>query len=189
MKTGKAAVFTGVDQDFEIREFPLTEPTAGMARMRRSASGICGTDGHIRRGKIPLDPPKIIGHEFVGRVEALSAEDSQAYGIQPGDAVIVDIACPCGECLLCRQGDDANCLNMGLTNGGDPAVPPHFYEFNYSPVKNLIQIPAELDPEMTCVFACAGPTSLHAFFLAERGGVGDPPHCRHCRRESGWAAC
>jgi len=172
MQKAKAAIFTGTNQPFEIKEYPLTTPPKGMAKIRLEASGICGTDVHIHRGKIPLAPPLIIGHEFVGCVEELSGEDSEKYGINHGDNVIVDIACPCGECPLCLQGDDANCIHMGVTNGGNPEIAPHFYGgyggYNYSPVKNLIKIPAELDPKMTCVFACAGPTALHAFRLAKQ---------------------
>lgn len=167
---------TGVEKPFEIREYPLVPPPAGMARMELIASGICGTDIHIHRGKIPVNTPTVIGHEFVGKVEEIAPEDSARSGIQPGDNVIVDIACPCGECLLCREGDDANCLHMGLTNGGDPETPPHFYggfaEYNVTPVDNLIKIPAGLDPKMTDVFACAGPTALHAFRLARQAGCG-----------------
>ena len=172
METAKAAVLTGINQPFEVREYKLTPPPEGMARIKLIASGICGTDVHIHRGKIPVSLPAIIGHEFVGQVEELSESDSRQYGILKGDNVIVDIACPCGECLLCRSGDDANCIHMGVTNGGDPEVAPHLYggyaEYNYSPVRNLIKIPGELDPKMTDVFACAGPTALHAFHLAEQ---------------------
>lgn len=176
MKTAKGAVMTGVNQPFEIREYPLTSPPAGMAGMELIASGICGTDIHILRGKIPIQPPTIIGHEFVGRVDAIAPADAAASGIAPGDNVIVDIACPCGECALCRDGDDANCLHMGVTNGGDPETPPHLYggyvEYNYSPVKNLVKIPADIDPVVAAVFACAGPTALHAFRLARQANAG-----------------
>lgn len=172
MKTAKAAVFMGKDLPFKITEYPLTAPAEGMAKMKLIASGVCGTDIHIHRGKLNVGAPAIIGHEFVGRVEEISQKDSEKYGINQGDAVIVDIACPCGECLLCKEGDDANCLNMGVTNGYNPETQPHFYggfgEYNYSPVKNLIKIPAGINPKMACVFACAGPTALHAFNLAKR---------------------
>ena len=172
MHTAKAAVYVAANQPFEIREYPLVAPPPGMAKLRLIASGVCGTDIHIHRGKIGLEPPKVIGHEFVGRVEEIGESDSRQSGIGVGDAVIVDIASPCGECLLCRQNDDANCLRMQVTNGGDPEQAPHFWggygEYNYSPVQNLIKIPADLDPKLTCVYACAGPTALHAFSLAEQ---------------------
>ena len=172
MNTAKAAVMTGVNEPFVVKEYELTAPPKGMAKIKLIASGICGTDSHIHRGKIPISVPAIIGHEFIGQVEELSAEDSEKYDIVVGDRVVVDIACPCGECPLCLSGDDANCSHMGVTNGGNPEVAPHFYggygQYNYSPVKNLIKIPIGLDPIMTCVFACAGPTALHAFRLAEQ---------------------
>ncbi|MEI6578291.1 MAG: alcohol dehydrogenase catalytic domain-containing protein, partial [Eubacteriales bacterium] len=153
---------------------PLLCPDLGLAKIKLVASGICGTDIHIHNGKIPVPFPTIIGHEFVGVVEELSDKDSENYGIIAGDRVIVDIACPCGECPLCKDGDDANCLHMGLTNGGDPETAPHFYggygEYNYSPVKNLFKIPDGIDAKTACIFACAGPTALHAFNLAKKAG-------------------
>ena len=171
-RTAKAAVFTGVDQPFDIREYDVEPTPAGMATLDLIASGVCGTDLHIHRGKIPLPAPAIIGHEFVGRVAEIAEADAQRYGIRPGDAAIVDIACPCGQCPLCQAGDDANCLNMGVTNAGDPGQAPHFFggygEVNVSPVANLVRIPEGLDPEMVCAYACAGPTTIHAFRLAER---------------------
>lgn len=174
MEKAKAAVLAAINEPFKIQEYELVAPPKGMAKLKLIASGICGTDLHIFRGKIPINVPTIIGHEFVGKVEELADEDCKQYGIEAGDHVIVDIACPCGHCRLCREGDDANCVNMGVTNGGDPAVAPHLYggyaEYNYSPVKNLVKIPENLDPVMVDVFACAGPTSIHAFKLAENAG-------------------
>ncbi len=176
MNKAKAAVFMGINQAFEVKEYPITEPTEGMVQLDLIASGICGTDVHILTGRIPLDPPKIIGHEFVGRITSILPADRLRYNLQEGDAVIVDIACPCGECVLCRSGDDANCIRLGVTNGGDPEVAPHFYggygEVNYSPAKNLVKIPESLNPRIVAVYACAGPTALHAFSLAKQANCG-----------------
>lgn len=173
-KKAKAAVFTEINGPFEVKEFDITDTPAGMARLKLAASGVCGTDIHIHRGKLGIMPPKVIGHEFIGKIDDISDEDSKASGLKVGDYAIVDIASPCGECLLCKTGDDANCVNMGVTNGGDPSEAPHFWggygEYNYSPVKNLIKMPADLDPEAVCVFACPGPTALHAFRLADQAG-------------------
>ena len=172
MKTGKAAILTAVDTPFEIREYPITPPQPGMALLKMEASGICRTDIHIYHGKIPMELPKMIGHEFIGRIEQISPEDSAKYGLSIGDSAIVDIACPCGECPLCLEGDDANCINMGVTNGGNPENAPHFFggygQYSYAPIKNLIKLPKELDAVMAGVYACAGPTVIHAFELAKR---------------------
>ena len=172
METAKLALFMGAHKPFEIRTFPVSEPKAGMARMTLVASGICGTDMHFMTGRIPLDGPQNIGHEFVGRIDAISEADAQKTGLRAGDHVIVDIACPCGKCPLCLQGDDANCVRMGVTNEGNPLEEPHFVggygEVNFTRVDNLIRIPASINPETAAVFACAGPTALHAFELSRR---------------------
>ena len=92
----KALVRDGIDARVVMPLYGDLKPE-GMAKIRLIASGICGTDVHIYKGKIPVNMPAIIGHEFIGEVEALSASDSKQYGIQAGDRVIVDIACPCGH--------------------------------------------------------------------------------------------
>lgn len=172
MTTAKLALFMGAHTPFEIRTFPVIEPQSGMARMKLIASGICGTDMHFMTGCIPLQGPQNIGHEFVGQIDAISAEDTQKTGLHAGDNVIVDIACPCGKCPLCLQGDDANCVQMTAANEANPLEEPYFVggygEVNFTRVDNLIKIPAAINPETAAVFACAGPTALHAFELSRR---------------------
>lgn len=101
--------------------------------------------------------------------------EAAAYNLKAGDNVIADIAVPCGECLLCKSGDDVNCVNMQETNGGSIDEPPYLYggyaEVNYTPLSNLIKISDELDPEMVAVFACPGPTVMHTINLAKQAGV------------------
>lgn len=171
----KAAVFMGANRDFEVCEFDVTEPPKGYGQSQLIASGICGTDVHMHRGKLAVGAPSIIGHEFVGRLVALDKEEGEKYGLAIGDAVIADIAVPCGECILCKNGDDANCVNMQVTNGGSIEEAPYLYggytEMNYTPLANLIRIPEQLDPTMTATFACPGPTAIHACRLAEQAGV------------------
>ncbi len=175
MMKAKAAVFMGANKPFEVRQFPITATPAGYGRSRLIASGICGTDLHFHNGKLAIQPPTIIGHEFVGTLEDCDEQEAAKYGLKVGDHVVADIAVPCGKCLLCRTGDDANCVHMGVTNGGSIEEPPYLYggytEVNYTPLKNLIKIPEALDPAMAAVFACPGPTAVHAFRLAEQAGV------------------
>ena len=171
----KAAVFMGAELPFEVREFDVTATPAGYGRSTLIASGVCGTDLHFHNGKLAIGAPTIIGHEFVGRLEDCDEVEAAKYGLKKGDNVIADIAVPCGECILCKSGDDANCVNMGLTNGGSIEEAPYLYggyvEVNYTPLTNLIKIPDELDPAMTATFACPGPTAIHAFSLADKAGV------------------
>ncbi len=175
MTKAQAAVFMGPEKDFEVRDFEVTAPPAGYAQMELIASGICGTDIHMHRGKLAAGAPSIIGHEFVGRIVAADETEASRYGLKCGDAVIADIAVPCGECLLCKNGDDANCVNMKVTNGGSIYEAPYLYggytEMNYTPLTNLIKIPESVDPTVAATFACPGPTAVHAFSLARQAGV------------------
>ena len=175
MKKAKGAVFMGAYKDFAIREFDVTPPPTGYAQMDLIASGVCGTDVHFHNGKLAINPPTIIGHEFVGKISAVNADEAAKYGLAIGDNVIADIAVPCGECILCKNGDDANCVNMKVTNGGSIDEAPYLWggyvEVNYTPLTNLIKIPTSVDPTVAATFACPGPTALHAFSLAKQAGV------------------
>lgn len=174
MEKAKAAVFEGAGKPFVIKEFPVVAAPAGMARLSLLASGVCGTDIHIHKGRLAMPSNRIIGHEFIGTVEDISKEDSERSGIRKGDRAIVDIACPCGKCRLCRNGDDANCMNMGVTNGGNPDEAPYLHggyaRKSFAPVENLIKIPDGLDPVMVCVYACVGSTIMHNIALARKAG-------------------
>lgn len=165
----------GPHKDFEVREFEVTKTPAGYGQMELIASGICGTDLHFHNGKLDVTPPTVIGHEFVGRITDLDEAEGKAFGLAKGDCVIADIAVPCGECPLCQSGDDANCVHMQVTNGGSIDVAPYLYggyaEVNYTPLSNLVKIPAGVDPTVAATFACPGPTAIHACELARRAGI------------------
>ncbi len=171
----KAAVFMGKNEPFEVREFPVTTPPSGFAQMELIASGICGTDLHMHNGKLGAAVPSIIGHEFVGRIVDTDTAQAAEYGLAVGDAVIADIAMPCGECILCQSGDDANCVKMRVTSKGDINEAPHmrggYTEMNYTPLTNLIKIPASVDPVVAATFACPGPTVIHACGIAKRANI------------------
>lgn len=165
----------GAHKAFAVREFEVTKPPKGYGQMELIASGICGTDLHMHNGKLAVGFPSIIGHEFVGRITEADKETAKGFGLAVGDAVIADIAVPCGQCLLCQSGEDANCVNMQVTNGGSIDTPPYLYggytEVNYTPLTNLIKIPEDLHPVVAATFACPGPTVVHACRLAQQAGV------------------
>ncbi len=173
--TAKAAVFMGAHKNFEVKDFEITQTPDGYGRSQLIASGICGTDLHFHNGKLTVSSPSIIGHEFVGRLIDANEKEAKEYGLSIGDAVIADIAIPCGKCLLCKNGDEANCVNMKMTNSKSINEAPYLYggytQVNYTPLSNLIKIPEEIDPVTAATFACPGPTAIHAFSLAEKAGV------------------
>ncbi|MBO4327450.1 MAG: alcohol dehydrogenase catalytic domain-containing protein [Clostridia bacterium] len=174
VKTAKAAVFQGAQRPFEVREYEIVATPKGYGRSELIASGVCGTDLHIARGTLAVPAGSIIGHEFVGKLTDCDPDDAAEYGLKVGDNVIADIAVPCGKCLLCLSGDDANCVNMQVTNEADAELPPHLHggyaEVNFTPLTNLVKIPENIDPFAAAVFACPGPTAIHAFRLGAGSG-------------------
>ena len=54
--TGRAAIFRGFGQPFEIRDYPVPEPGPGAAVVRITLANVCGSDLHTWRGD--LDPAK-----------------------------------------------------------------------------------------------------------------------------------
>lgn len=163
---GKAAIYRGANLPLEVTEYAVTPPPKGTALLKLSASGICGTDVHITRGRLAIAPPMIIGHEFVGEIIDIGGDGE---GFKTEEKVLFNMATPCGECPLCEAGDSANCLNFEVAYAKDPDAPPHFHggfgEYAYAKLSALIKIPAGVSPLAAVMFPCAGPTIIHALKL------------------------
>lgn len=72
-----------------------------------AAVGLCGTDYRIWNGDRSVAYPRVLGHEFVGQVEAVGEGVSR---VQPADRVAVEPNYSCGQCALCREGNRNLCL-------------------------------------------------------------------------------
>jgi len=79
---------------------------------------ICGTDLHVVRGKYPVKPGLVIGHEPVGVIEELGAG---VTGYQVGDRVLVGAITPCGQCRARLSGHLSQCGH----GGGGEALGDH----------------------------------------------------------------
>lgn len=109
METMRAAVFVGKDK-IELREVPRPKPGPGEALVKVTLTTICGTDVHILKGEYPVKPGLVVGHEPVGRIEALGPG---VKGYEKGDRVIVGAITPCGQCRACLSNDGAQCSHGG----------------------------------------------------------------------------
>lgn len=71
----RCAVWTG-GGDFRLDERPTARPGPGELRVRVHACGVCMTEVHMTEGLVPaaLPPPRVLGHEWGGTVEAVGAE-------------------------------------------------------------------------------------------------------------------
>lgn len=126
----RAARYHG-PRDIRIEEIPEPEAAHHQVMIRIEWCGICGTDLHeYYDGPVfcptafephPLTgatSPVVLGHEFVGIVEAVGPDVTRA---RMGDRVIVEPRQTCGECDACQSGHHNCCPNaatIGLQGGG-----------------------------------------------------------------------
>lgn len=105
--TVRAGVFTG-DGKWDVRELSAPRPPAGGAVLQVEAVGLCGSDLAQLHGGVGVPGetfPVVPGHEIVGRIDAITAEAADAWGVAEGDRVCVDEILRCGTCAACRSGD------------------------------------------------------------------------------------
>lgn len=163
---GKAAVFTGVGEPMEVREFPLADPEPGAIIVRVTLANVCGSDLHIWRGHAQLAVgagPWILGHEATGRVYALGkgvATDSAGAPLKEGDRVVYMYYAPCGRCYQCLHGQRAACPSRFPSWWLSASTPPHFNgayaEFYYvAPGQAVFKVPDELSDDFVAPVNCA----------------------------------
>lgn len=124
------------------KEIPVPEPPSGEALVRVTLSGICNTDIELCRGYYPF--AGILGHEFVGVVEA-SPDDTLT-----GRRVVGEINAVCHDCSTCRASRPTHCENrtvLGIVNRNGAHA-----EFLTLPVENLHPVPESV-PDEAAVFA------------------------------------
>jgi threonine dehydrogenase-like Zn-dependent dehydrogenase len=90
----------------EIREYPFPEipPDGGILQVE--AAGVCGSDWQAYQSE---RPPRIMGHENVGRIFRIGTIAAQRWGLREGDRVALEEYLPCGHCGLCRSGEFRLC--------------------------------------------------------------------------------
>jgi D-arabinose 1-dehydrogenase-like Zn-dependent alcohol dehydrogenase len=104
---------------FELVEREIPAPGADEVRIKVEACGICHSDSLVKTGAMPINYPRIPGHEIVGTVDALGAG---IVDLTAGQRVGVGWhGGYCGHCAACRRGDFFACRSnrvTGLTHDG-----------------------------------------------------------------------
>jgi len=113
-------------------------------------TGICGTDLHVFNwdpwARRHIEPPRIIGHEFVGEIVELGSE---VKGYAAGARVTAEGHITCGICHNCRAGRRHLCAHaVGIGGGRDGA----FAEYLAMPAFNLWPVPADIPSELAAIF-------------------------------------
>jgi len=108
----KAAILHG-PRDLRVESSTRPEVRGDEVLVRVTVAGLCGTDYRIWSGDRPVAYPRVMGHEFVGRVETIGAGVTR---VAPGGHVAVEPNYSCGTCPLCWEGNKNLCL--ARTAGG-----------------------------------------------------------------------
>src|SRR5437763_4261033 len=118
--TMRAMQIIGWGEPLEAREYPDPEPQGEEVLLRVEAAGVCHSDVHIWDGHFDLGGgqhislesrgvhlPFTMGHEIAGEVVALGP---QASGVKRGDKVVAYPWIGCGQCAVCKKGEELLCL-------------------------------------------------------------------------------
>lgn len=103
----KAALLHG-PRDLRVETSPTPVAAADEVVVRVHVAGLCGTDHRIWSGDRAVAYPRVMGHEFVGRVDAVGTGVTR---VKVGDRVAVEPNYSCGSCPLCREGNRNLCLS------------------------------------------------------------------------------
>lgn len=132
------------DRTLRLRDdLPVPAPSAGEALVRVLAAGICGTDLELVKGYYPYTG--VLGHEFVGRVDA--APDAPEW---IGRRVVGEINAVCGTCPTCRANRPTHCERRTVL--GIVGRHGSFAEYLMLPLANLHAVPDDV-PNDVAVFA------------------------------------
>src|SRR5437879_1098503 len=107
----RATVLYGAG-DVRIQNVPdasLIEPTDALVAVRRAC--ICGSDLWPYKLMKPGEPPRRMGHEAIGVVEAVGAD---VHSLKVGEVVVMPFAYSDGTCVFCHEGLHTSCVHGGF---------------------------------------------------------------------------
>jgi propanol-preferring alcohol dehydrogenase len=149
------------------RETPAPGPRQVLIRV--GACGVCRTDLHIVDGEL-REPrlPLVLGHEIVGRVEAVGMEvGSSIGGLALGTRVGVPwLGSTCGECADCSSGRENLCERARFTgyhlDGG-------YAEFAVADAGYCFPVGGDRSDAEAAPLLCAGLIGYRAYRFAGEG--------------------
>ena len=108
----QALTFTGKENiSYSAVDYPELKDTTDVI-VRIILAGICGSDLHVYHGRESgLDTGTVMGHEFVGIVEAAG---SGVKKFRKGSRVLSPFTTSCGTCFYCELGLTCRCVKGNL---------------------------------------------------------------------------
>lgn len=173
----RAAVMTAPGAPIEIRDLPDPELAPGAVLLDTLLSEVCGTDVHLRHGRLAGVPyPIVPGHVSVGRVAGIAGAVSDVEGrpVREGDVVtFLDVHETCHACWFCLVAKQSTrCPHRrvyGITYSADEGPLGGWSERIWlKPGVRIVPLPTGVSPERWMGGGCGLPTALHA---VDRAGI------------------
>ena len=136
----KAMVLKAANAPLVFETVPDPEPGPGEAVAKVLACGAGLTIHHARAGRIPMQYPRILGHEITGEIVALG---SGVDDLKMGDPVTAYFYLTCGRCHWCHINRETLCDNFGGYVGRE--VDGGYAEYIKLPARNFLKLPSGLD--------------------------------------------
>lgn len=174
----QAMVLERAGTPLRLTELPRPKPGPGEVRLTVAACAVCRTDLHIVDGEL-TEPklPLVIGHQIVGRVDALGAGVDT---LREGDRVGVPwLAYVDGTCEQCRAGRENLCLNSRFTGY---TVDGGYAEQTVACAAACLRLPESYADTEVAPLLCAGLIGFRAYRFTGDGprlglyGFGDAAH-------------
>ncbi|HEX8906605.1 MAG TPA: zinc-binding dehydrogenase [Longimicrobiaceae bacterium] len=171
----RAAVIPAPGAGAELRELPVPELEPDSALLAVDLSEVCGTDVHLRAGRLAGVPyPLIPGHVSVGRLAAVRGQVADVEGrpLREGDAVtFLDVHRTCNACWYCLVAHaTTRCPSRrvyGVTYGVADGLAGGWAETVYlRPGTRILPLDG-VAPETFMAGGCSLPTALHGIERAQ----------------------
>ena len=175
----RAAVVRERNGPVQVVDVDLGPPGPGEIRVAVEACGICHSDVLAIHGGIPEQPPLILGHETVGRIEATGP----GVDLVVGQRVLLAWRNPCGTCRPCRRQGPAFCLRPVHADtapvDADEAVLARAFGIGGMASHALVHVGQcvpvgdDLDPVPTSIVGCGVMTGYGSVVRTAAGVTGD----------------
>ncbi len=175
----KIAVLTQFDRPLDVAEEEIAPLREGEVLVELAASGVCGSDVHMWKGKDPRTPlPLVLGHEGIGRVVDVRGDKRDIFGsmISEDDLIIWDRGVTCNRCYFCAVAKEPSlCPNRqvyGIVRNGCYAS--HLTLLRDTKIIRLgnalapeadTRVSDRMDPATLVAASCSGATAAHAVEL------------------------
>ncbi len=136
----KAILLKGKNQPLVLETVPDPVPGPGEAVARVLACGAGLTIHHARAGRVPVQFPRILGHEITAEIVATGAG---VTGLKAGDAVTAYFYLTCGHCYWCRINRETLCDNFRGFVGRE--IDGGYAEYIKLPAENFIKLPENMN--------------------------------------------